>query len=222
MRRLSSLCSRDPSPRTTPGLLFFPGSSGFAAHTSHPRIFALRSLVSWRRPARMPRQGQGAGRTAQRNGGFPAAYVTRATAYPGRGAEPRGGLATTLGRVRSLSSRATAACTLARGAPGGAATAPRVRSRRPLRNPPPPESWREPLTAEGRVRDVMLAERLEAGRAVQRARFLAAGRPARGFRPVVPRLPDFAHANLCPRAGERCSLGALEGKCRSAGACVRL
>lgn len=49
----------------------FPAPLGLRLTPSHPRIFALGSPVSWRRPARMPRQGQGAGRTARRKGDFP-------------------------------------------------------------------------------------------------------------------------------------------------------
>lgn len=88
-----------------------------------------------------------------------------------------------------------------------------MRSRRPLRNPPPPEI----LKAEGRVRDVTLAKRPEAGRAVQPARSLAARGPPGVFDRWFPLFP-ISHMQISAPVPEGV---ALEGKCGSAGAGVR-
>lgn len=82
-------------------------------------------------------------------------------------------------------------------------TSPRVRSCRPLRNPPPPVAFRARLKARGprgRVRDVA---RTEAGGAERRASFSAARGLPGVFERWFPPLPDFAHANLRPRVRAR-------------------
>lgn len=163
----------------------------------------------------MPRQGQGAERTARRNGrGFPAAYVTRATAYPGEGRSLAAGALPGSGWCAPLPAEPRRPAR-SRGELPGARGDGSAREK-PLASEKSPSSG--VLKAEGRVRDVKLAERPEAGRALQPARSLAARGPPGVFDRWFPLFP-ISHMQICSPAPAG---GALEGKCGSAGARVRL
>lgn len=167
----------------------------------------------------MPRQGQGAERTARRNGGdfplrtSPAPPPTRGEGRSlAAGARPRSGWCASLPAEPRRTARSRGELPGARG--DGSAR----------EKPPAPEKspssgvLRVPLKAEGRVRDVTLAERPEAGRAVQPARSLAARGPPGVFDRWFPLFP-ISHMQISAPAPES---AALEGKCGSAGARVRL